>query len=809
MGKINQLDFQVANLIAAGEVVDRPASACKELVENSIDAGSTNITVDIRNGGVTYMRVSDDGCGMAREDVPLAIRRHATSKIRNAEDLDSILTLGFRGEALAAISSVASVRILTKRREDEMGTLLESEPGMDPVISEVGTTDGTTIVVENLFENIPARRKFLKKDQTEAMALTGSLEKVALSHPEIGIRLIIDGQTRFATAGDGILKNTIYSILGRDFALKMIELNRKNEGIEITGFIGTPENVRANRNYQNFFINGRYIKSRCAQAALEQAFISNCPSEKFPTCVMNIRMNPSAVDVNVHPAKLEVKFANERQLFEEIYYAVKGALETAIPVPKLNLNGKTTSEANWELYKQLNAFVPLRDRVSEPPAKRSPYNNQRSVKEGQISTEDVLSEPAAAALPVSRPAERQTTVPSHPTGYQAAAPASRRPADERRSDNSPQLKSESFSQDPNESALPDYRKPLYKGGIVVAPNPFDPGCPYSPGEPLNPENPETMIPFAIGDPGIQRPNPNAAPPAFSESPAIRAFRKAMEKQKREAVEEAARKAAEADHSAPESAVSRPAADRPASLPAETSADAASIADIASSADFVSSAGLTSADPISHDPVPAQPAPEEKPAKKLPPFRIVGEVFLSYVIVEIEDRMMLIDKHAAHERILFESLKENRCSDKVASQILLIPLEVSLTPLEIAAVKDYEADVKAVGFEFYAKDDRLLIVSAIPTSIEASAAPDLLETIADRLASGTGSAEVSRGILFEKALYQASCKAAIKIGHDEDAAHIRWIVEQLLMLDDIKFCPHGRPVAFELTKHEIEHQFRRA
>lgn len=327
MGNIQVLSFEVANLIAAGEVVDRPASAIKEMMENAIDAGARHITVEIQSGGVSLMRVTDDGCGMSAEDLPMAIRRHATSKIRDAADLDGIITLGFRGEALAAISSVSDMRIMSKRREDDVGSMLEVQGGTLLGVSEFGCGNGTTVIVEHLFANVPARRKFLKRDATEAMAVGANVERVALSHPEIAVRFISDGVLKLDTAGDGQLKSAVYAVYGRDFAARLIPLAGEFEGVEISGFIGRSDNVRANRNGQSFFINHRYVKSRTAQAALEQAFVSYLPAEKYPVCVMNIGLNPARVDVNVHPAKLEVKFSNEKPVFEAIYYTVRQALE--------------------------------------------------------------------------------------------------------------------------------------------------------------------------------------------------------------------------------------------------------------------------------------------------------------------------------------------------------------------------------------------------------------------------------------------------------------------------------------------------
>ena len=370
MGKINVLDFSVANLIAAGEVVDRPASVIKELMENAIDAGSRHITIEIQNGGVTFMRVSDDGCGMEPDDLPVAIRRHATSKIKDATDLEAILTLGFRGEALAAIASVSDIRIMSKQREAEMGAVLEAHGGNIVSRRETGGPDGTTIIVEALFANVPARRKFLKRDVTESQAVTQAVERVALSHPEIAFKLIVDGDIKLNTAGDGKLQSAIYAVFGRDFAGRLIPISGEYEGIGVSGFIGRPDNVKGNRNYQNFFINGRWIKSKTAMAALEQAFCSYLSPDKYPTCVMNLTLNPARVDVNVHPAKLEVKFSNEKMIFEAIYYTVRHALEQNETRPELkipeNKKSSTVSGAALTNSRRVSdAFAPVRDARDE------------------------------------------------------------------------------------------------------------------------------------------------------------------------------------------------------------------------------------------------------------------------------------------------------------------------------------------------------------------------------------------------------------------------------------------------------------
>ena len=358
MGKINVLSFEIANLIAAGEVVERPSSVLKELIENSIDAGATEIVAEIKRGGVALIRVTDNGCGIDKEDLPVSLKRHATSKISERDDLNSIMTLGFRGEALAAISSVSEVTIITKTKEAEIGYMLTSEGGRIIDMSEVGASDGTTVVVENLFFNVPARRKFLKKDSTEAMNVSALVEKIALSRPDISIQLLIDGEEKFKTPGDSELLHTIRAIYGKEFASKLIKAEGISDGIKVSGYIGRSDNVRKNRNLENVFINGRYVKSLTAQAALEKAYTSFIATEHFPACALFIEMHPAIVDVNVHPAKLEVKFSDERKVFEAVYYTVKRALEESEYRPEMSLGKQKTD------YNPASAFVPIGEKLS-------------------------------------------------------------------------------------------------------------------------------------------------------------------------------------------------------------------------------------------------------------------------------------------------------------------------------------------------------------------------------------------------------------------------------------------------------------
>ena len=326
MGVINVLDKHVAELIAAGEVVERPASVIKELVENAIDAGAKHITVEIKNGGTTFMRVTDDGCGFLRDDIKLAFLRHATSKVKVQDDLDCIATLGFRGEALASISAVSRLQLITRNAGDEMGTSYVIEGGEEKSFDDAGCPVGTTFVIRDLFYNIPARAKFLKKDVSEGNSVSNIVDKTALSHPEIAFTFVRDGKQALKTSGDGKLSSAIYAVFGREFASGLIPVDYQLDGITVTGYVSKPVHARPNHNMQNFFINGRYVKSRTAMAALDEAFKGSVMVGKFPSCVLNLTLPFEAIDVNVHPAKIEVRFINERPVFDAVYHAAKSAL---------------------------------------------------------------------------------------------------------------------------------------------------------------------------------------------------------------------------------------------------------------------------------------------------------------------------------------------------------------------------------------------------------------------------------------------------------------------------------------------------
>lgn len=653
MGKINVLDFEIANLIAAGEVVERPSSVMKELIENSIDSGATEIVAEIKRGGVALIRVSDNGCGMEKEDIPVALKRHATSKIKNREDLEGIMTLGFRGEALAAISSVSMVTIITKTKDAPSASMLTSEGGRVTDVSEVGAADGTTVVVENLFYNVPARRKFLKKDSTEAQNVAALVEKVALSRPDISIQFLIDGEERFKTPGNGDLLDAIYSVFGREFSSKLIKADGVANGITVTGYVGRSDNVRKNRNLQNVFINGRYVKSLTAMAAIEKAYTSYIAPEAFPVCVLFLEMNPGTVDVNVHPAKLEVKFANEQPVFEAVYYTVKRAIEDHEYRPEMQLGKQPKNDRN-----PLGAFVPIghdtkgeQIKLATPEIKANTYSVPTHAKEHVGNRIDF----SKYGINVDKPVKVASG-----TGDQ--------------------IKKISNEITPKESLniLKTYSESVPQNNYVSKDNVI-----------------ETSSPKEI----------------------------------------------------------------------EVRIDSSE-------------------------------------------YRIIGEAFDCYVMVEYDGALLIIDKHAAHERIIFEDLKRGRERDgRVASQSLLLPVTVILAADEYSAAEEYKTELESIGFELELVPGHVNI-TAIPDAISVQNAESLLMEMLDDILKGKGNPELTEKLRREKALYQVACKAAIKGGRSYDASIIDWLVGRILALPDIIVCPHGRPIAYRLTKSELDRQFDR-
>ena len=651
MPHIIQLDRHVADLIAAGEVVERPASAVKELVENAVDAGATQITVEVQNGGMTFLRVTDNGCGIAPEDAPTAFLRHATSKIRTKEDLAAIGTLGFRGEALAAISSVSRIDLLTKTAEAD-GVSLHLEGGVVTSQQPAGCPQGTTILVRDLFFNTPARMKFMKSDSAESSAIAAVVQQQALAHPEISFRLIRDGETQLQTSGDGERLAAIYTVFGRELAKNMLAVNGTWEKFHVTGYITKPTATRGNRALQYFFLNGRFIRSRLLSAALEEAYRNQMMTGRFPACVLELQMPLEAVDVNVHPAKTEVKFLNERAVFDAVHYAALSTLS--------NASGRVAMQ------------MPKSPAPDAQPAA-----------------------PQQTARPAERPAARPAV---NPNFYQTMQAGEYR----RQAGAQPRTVLASQVQYPTQT-----------------PKPVEPAMP-----------PVEKAPSPIAPP---QPEPVVTPvkPAAKAEP------------------------------------------EPAAIPKE---------------------------PI---PTPAEP---EQLALDLPEqtFRLIGEAFDSYLIAEQGESVLFIDKHAAHERILFEKLKAE--DHPIVSQELMAPVSAELTREEAATVLENTEILGKCGFEVADFGDGDVLIRQIPCDVDEKDAVSLLQELAaDLLAGKTLAPETLRDNL----LHTIACKAAIKAGWHTEGAEAAHLVAEILSRTDIKYCPHGRPVCIELTKSQLERQFKRS
>ena len=638
MPKIIQLSPHVANLIAAGEVVERPASVVKELLENAVDAGASQVTVEIRDGGMTFLRVTDNGCGMSPEDARTAFLRHATSKLRTAEDLAAIATMGFRGEALAAIASVSRIDLMTKTPGAIAGTSLHLEAGNILEESEVGCPDGTTIIIRDLFFNTPARMKFMKSDTVEGGRVAAAVQQQALAHPEVAFKFIRDGKQVLSTPGNGGLEAAVYCVYGRECG-KMVKVDSRWESYHLTGFVSKPTDSRPSRALQTFFVNDRPVKSRLLIAALEEAYRNQIMVGKFPACVLHLQLPANTVDVNVHPAKTEVKFLNEKAVFDCVHYGVLGALNKTPDRPQVQ-------------FKQ----------------------------------------PAPAAAPTSAP--QKPVVQSKP---------------------SVPVKQESFFRTMTTEEFKTFSQTL-----------------------------------------------KDAPQPKKETAAATIH--AMEK--------------------------------PASLPVRDS--------------IVLPVTLPplpkkNADPIQAIPqVHPEPEQTELPMPKQVPWRMVGELYRSYILVEQGEEAFLIDKHAAHERILFEKLKANQ--ESISAQALLTPIPCRLSPEGCAELLANQALLEELGFEIEEFGDNTILLRQIPMDLSPDQAAQTAEALANDLLSGRRERKDS---VRDEILHTVACKAAIKAGWDNDPKELEALVTQVMENEDLKYCPHGRPICISLSKKQLEKQFKRA
>ena len=688
MPHIQQLPSHIADLIAAGEVVERPASVVKELVENAIDAGSTAIVVEIRRGGMGLIRVTDNGCGIAPEELPTAFLRHATSKLRKAEDLGAIGTLGFRGEALAAICAVSRVEIQTRQKGAVSGAALRVEGGTAEEVEPVGAPEGTTITVRDLFFNTPARLKFMRKDSAETAAVAGLMQHLALSHPDISFRFIKDGVDSLHTPGDGKLESAIYAALGRDFARSLVKVEGRGGETAVSGFVTQPLMGRGSRAMQTFFVNGRFIKSQLLTAALEEGYPHQIMKGKFPGCVLFVSLPVTAVDVNVHPAKTQVKFAREREVFDAVYHTVLDGLEEKHPAAPAPKKVEETVNPRGDFFLNMDAKT-FRQNVTDP--KPAPKSAPRPTFAAAEKTEP------------PRPAR-----PAYQTEWKAAA-----------------------------QVADIEKKPVYE---VRRP---------------------AVSAFGSAPASVV---PKSAPAAAAEEKKLPLGGKLSPKVTDEGKAEA--------KLPPPAPVGR-------SIPEEKP--------------------FVPAIPQEKLELPGQ---ETFLKREEAPWRVVGEVLRTYIVCEsVEGEVYLIDKHAAHERINFDRLKE--ASAPPMRQTLLRPIAAELTREDAALLLEHLELLERFGFACEDFGDGAIVVREVPADIDAEDTTATLEEFAQNLRSGR-SLEEKR----ENLLHTMACKAAIKGGWKSDMTELRVLVEKVRK-GEVKYCPHGRPVAVKLTKYELEKMFKRA
>lgn len=702
MGRINVLDKHTAELIAAGEVVERPSSVVKELLENSIDAGATQITVEIMHGGIDYLRITDNGCGILKEDVRNAFKRNATSKISVDSDLEKIGTLGFRGEALASISSVSKVQLITKAKEENIGSAYEIDGGEEISFDDAGCPDGTTFIMRNLFYNVPARYKFLKKDVAEGNAVASVIDKIALSHPEIAITFIRDNKRVLKTAGDGKLMSSIYAVYGRDFASTLIPVDYELNGMKLTGYISRPTNGRANRNMQNTFINGRFVKSRTISVALEEACKGSIMIGKFPSCVLNLQISPEAVDVNVHPSKIEVRFINERPVFDTVYHGVKSAL----------LRGDSRKEAVLNHNNTVN-IKPL-----------NPFNLANKV----INKEPPKSVQKAPEKPREKSIFDELDLPTKTVKYNKVNKVS----------------DSSFVQKKYMEFLENNKK-LSENNQTTN----NTVCNNIDNNVINNVSTESKIETKINEvkedtslnQEVQKVNP------FEELE----LEKITTEEKKSDVDVV--------------------------LPTERQTN--------------SSSGNIEIKTL---------IDEDKQS-----FRFIGEAMNTYIIVETDNnKLVLIDKHAAHERIIFEKLKREKGTGSV--QLLLIPITVTLEKNEYTVALEHLDMFREVGFDVEDFGNGTLIVRSAPSYLRNDDIEDTIIEICGYIAENRKNVMSEH---MEWIYHNISCRSAIKAGDSSTAKELIDIAKTVFSDDSIRYCPHGRPVCIELSKYEIEKQFGRA
>lgn len=694
MSEIKVLSKEVYELIAAGEVIERPASVIKELLENAVDAGATSVTVEIKNGGRTFMRVTDNGSGISYKDVPTAFLRHATSKVSEKSDLDRICTLGFRGEALASICAVSKVEILTKTKDSELGTRYEISGGEQKLYETAGCPDGTSIMIRDLFFNVPARLKFLKKDATEANRIQELMGRLAISHPEISVKLIRDNSQVFVTAGDGKLYTAIYSVFGREFAKSLLPVDYSAEGVSISGFVSKPLTSRTNRKFQVFYVNDRYVRSEVCSQALEEAYRNSIMVGKFPACVLKLDIAPDMTDVNVHPAKTEVRFSDNRYVYNAVYFAVKQALTEKDSPTQMKLE-------NRQFYDRAKLFV----EPQQPKAEQMVFTGQTDNSFGKHDTEPAVSQPAERAKTSESGDDLfLKSLESEQPWQGVLQPAEQ--AREKAVETAPSAEMQGAYNDEEFFRLCEEYNAAGEDPSV--------------GNFNEPESDETDFP------------PEKEQYNIAENEEYR-FVKATDFEKR-------------------------------------------------------------AVPIAAE--PEQPKNEPKPV-------VVGELFKTYIVAQCGNDMLMIDKHAAHERFIFENIKND--SRNLSSQMLLEPFMVMLSFDEYDALAANADKAEKLGFVIEPDVAPTVAVLGLPMLLRDENPTDIITEIAQKILMNERDPAPD---LYDDLYHSMACKAAIKANDESKIEELQKLVDSIYGREDIRYCPHGRPVMITMPKREIEKQFKR-
>ena len=716
MGNIVLLDDLTINKIAAGEVIERPASVIKEMVENSIDAGANNITVEIKNGGISFIKVTDNGKGIKPDDLEIAFERHATSKIRSAEDLDVVTSMGFRGEALASIAAIANVEMISKTESQDTGYKIVVQAGNILNKEEVGCQTGTSITVKNLFFNTPVRYKFLKKDYTESGYVEDVITRIALVNPDIAIKFINTGKTIIQTNGNGDIKSVIYSIYGKDVATGILPVNYSYEYIQISGVIGKPEIARSNRSNQLFFVNKRYIKDKILSAATEQAFKGLIPIGKFGFVILNINMSPSKVDVNVHPAKLEVRFEDENKIFQSIYHGIKDTLlknELVANTEKQEVNEDEKSEGLFDFRENETEKI-QKYNDEESKIKTNVKNAKTTLNIGQggpVNTADVLEQLRKMQQDLEKQVEETPTIKLN-TNY-----IEMKEKTKKEDESSTEIKENEVNTDENinnaETKLEEIKEQIKS----LDNKKYDDNTP---------EDFNIMYERLFGIKPVSNIGNHEIP--VNEEKEVDLFK----------------------------------------------------------------------DNIS--------VFEENEKYKKQIYKFIGIVFNTYIIIEIDKEMYIIDQHAAHERILYEKVKKNYYSQKTKdSQILLLPDIITLSHKEMEIAKDNMEMFEKAGFSLEEFGENTIKLTGVPTiCIDIDNKELFLETL-DEINTIARTAKQEKE---EKFIATVACKAAVKANMVLDKVEVENLMDKLLELPNPFTCPHGRPTAIKMSKYDIERKFAR-